>query len=222
MLVMKHGSFVVILLFWSSVGLGLNACDSQRPPHEQLMSSETASNPAQATPSLPATVDGHKLTEVAGQATLPKQNSSNVAVVDQLNTYELQFVGRYHTQMACEDSFVDCKQGDAEYILNLLPDGTAHRIVMHYGKVYSENGSQQKHRYYRVATWAVNRAEKELVVYPQGGNPIYYDIERSDRLVMNLKKIRAAAQAHPHDSAEKPLFIPSRAYVLIKDPEVTS
>ncbi len=219
MWVMKQSACAVTILLCSGLGLGLSACDSQQPPHEQLMSNEIPDASAQAPQSTSSheTIEGRKLTDVAGQATLPKQNLSNRVVTDQLNAYELQFVGRYHTEMACEDSFVDCKQGNAEYILNLLPDGTAHRIVMHYGKVYSENDAQQKHRYYRVATWEVNRAEQELVVYPQDGNPIYYDIQSRDRLVMNLTKIRSAARAHPQNVSERPLFIPSKAYVLLKD-----
>ena len=48
----------------------------------------------------------------------------------------------YHTRISCEDNFADCETGEAEYILNLLPDGTAYWNVVHFGRVGSKDGSK--------------------------------------------------------------------------------
>ncbi len=53
-----------------------------------------------------------------------------------------QYAGRYHTRISCEDNFADCETGEAEYILNLLPDGTAYWNVVHFGRVGSKDGSK--------------------------------------------------------------------------------
>lgn len=61
---------------------------------------------------------GKKLTELSGQATLPYEKSVEVATVPE---HAKVFVGRFHAQVTCDDSFIQCKEGEAEFILNLLP-----------------------------------------------------------------------------------------------------
>lgn len=77
-------------------------------------------------------VTGRKLTEVAGRASLPVlQNEQN----EEVRSTNLQYAGRYYTQVPCQDAFVNCGKGRAEYILNLLPDGSAHRMIATFGRV---------------------------------------------------------------------------------------
>ena len=208
-----------VLTLGCSLGLslGLIACDTGQSPHEQLMSSEAVHSDEEKTPQATPSSEGRKLSDVAGQANLPRQRISSDSGATRLSEYEQQFVGRYHTKMSCEDSLTDCEHGNSEYILNLLPDGTAHRMIVHYGKVYAENTSQQSSRYNRAATWIVNRELNEVVVYPKDSYPIFYRIESNQRLVMNVEKILSVAENSPA-VLNPPLFVPSQDYVLLKDP----
>ena len=63
---------------------------------------------------------------MAGQATAPIQT---VATEHHIPANHLSYVGRYTTQISCEDKFVMCERGTVDYILTLLPEGTAHRIL---------------------------------------------------------------------------------------------
>ena len=40
------------------------------------------------------------------------------------------FVGRYVAHVSCQDAFIPCEQGSADYILTLLEDGTAREVVI--------------------------------------------------------------------------------------------
>lgn len=55
--------------------------------------------------------------------------------------YARNFIGRYHANIPCEDDFVACEKGTAEFILNLLPDGTVHRSIIHYGKIFADRNA---------------------------------------------------------------------------------
>ena len=72
-------------------------------------------------------VETKRLTEVAGQATAPMQTA---ATEHHIPENHLTYVGRYTIQISCEDKFVMCESGKVDYILTLLPDGTAHRIFV--------------------------------------------------------------------------------------------
>lgn len=214
MFMIKQKSFAILLLCGLGVGFSLSACDIRQPPHEQFISNETLGPASETEYTAETAVEGHKLSEIAGQASLPQHSAGGTS---QVTAYEQQFVGRYHTQMSCADSFVDCQQGNAEYVLNLLADGTAHRMIVQYGKIYTGSQAQRVGRYDWNATWQINRKQNELVVQPEGGNKIFYRIESRDRLVMNVEKIQAAAATPSPEVVNPPLFNPSQNYVLIKD-----
>ncbi len=55
---------------------------------------------------------------VAGRTFLPEENLDQTK---KLSGISLQYVGRYHTRISCEDAFADCESGEAEYILNYYP-----------------------------------------------------------------------------------------------------
>ena len=55
-----------------------------------------------------------RLTEVAGQATVPMQT---VSTEHHIPENHLSYVGRYTTQISCEDKFVMCERGTVDYIL---------------------------------------------------------------------------------------------------------
>jgi len=76
---------------------------------------------------------------VAGRTFLPEENLDQTK---KLSAISLQYVGRYNTRISCEDAFADCESGEAEYILNLLPNGSAYWNVIHFGRVGSKDGAK--------------------------------------------------------------------------------
>lgn len=127
--------------------------------------------------------EGRKLAEVAGKATLPSHEQNSTKKL-QLSERAQQLVGRYRVVVDCADPFVHCDRGSAEFILNLLPDGTAHRIFIHMGKVtYNSNN------HYRRDTWAYDHGLDEVILIRGSGVQFYYDIDQQGNLMMNLDKI---------------------------------
>lgn len=129
---------------------------------------------------------GKKLTEVAGRATL--QNDAEY-VIRKLDIREQQFVGRYRTEIQCDGHFFPCETGKADFILNILPDGSVHRSVVRLGKVFAE---KQRPGFpilnYQRDTWSINEDSKELVVHRKEGLNFYYRVLDSQTLQMNLNK----------------------------------
>lgn len=107
---------------------------------------------------------GKKLSDVAGQATLPETQhpSSNQP---KLSKEALAYVGRYHFQMSCEDSLNVCDQSDAEYILTLLADGTAHQTIIGLGRLASESSIKAKTFIVRIAGILISISMKSSLLY---------------------------------------------------------
>ncbi|MEQ1388771.1 hypothetical protein ABLT88_04555 [Acinetobacter radioresistens] len=161
-------------------------------------------------------VTGRKLTEVAGRASLPVlQNEQN----EEVRSTNLQYAGRYYTQVPCQDAFVNCGKGRAEYILNLLPDGSAHRMIATFGRVQPgvDRPDIAQRRFYRKDHWSVDQAKNEIIVHLAEGLNFYYRVDPKQNLVMNLYKtlhandqrvIQTFIQQHP---------LPEQPYKLVKD-----
>lgn len=62
-----------------------------------------------------------------------------------LSKNAMPYVGRYRVDISCSDPYVGCERGTANFILNLLADGTAHRSIVHMGKIMF-NSSHQDHQ----------------------------------------------------------------------------
>ncbi|OTG80650.1 hypothetical protein [Acinetobacter sp. ANC 4648] len=158
---------------------------------------------------------GKKLTDVAGQASIPmlgNQRSSHKS--SQLSEQQLKYVGRYSTQINCSDHFVDCEKGTVEYILNLLPDGTAHRTIVYSGRMHLDTDNQGNTiQPYRKDTWSYEN--NEIVIHLAEGAEFYYTIDEQQNLVMNLEKILESNKRKNHVFANKD-SIPDQAYVLMK------
>lgn len=159
---------------------------------------------------------GKKLTQVAGQATLPNDDEIKSAPVPE---HAKIFIGRFHAKVKCDDSFIPCPEGDAEFILNLLPDGTVHRSIIQIGKVFAEKtntpGINVK---YRKDTWSVNEAHTELVVHRKEGVNFYYHVINENKITMDLDKIRQGEVDRNQELFSKGYPQPQHAYTLVKDP----
>lgn len=132
--------------------------------------------------------------------------------------YAKDFVGLYRAHIECDGGFVPCKHGTAEFILNLLSDGTVHRSIIHFGRVFVEKLlSDDSNTNYRKDQWRVNPEQTELLVHRQEGVVFYYKIIDKNHLVMNLEKIRNDPQAKNKEMFEKGYPQPKKAYELFRD-----
>lgn len=159
---------------------------------------------------------GGKLTDVAGQATLnaDQPKLKNIIVPE----YAKVFIGRFHASIPCDDGFIPCKQGTAEYILNLLPDGTVHRSIIHYGKVFTDKPmTEDGNTTYRKDMWALDEELQEIIVHRKEGVNFYYTIQDRDHLVMNVEKISSDREGRNQELFNKGYPQPAKAYVLTRD-----
>ncbi|OTG67107.1 hypothetical protein B9T28_00205 [Acinetobacter silvestris] len=158
---------------------------------------------------------GKKLTDVAGQATIPMlENQRSNRVITKLSEQQLKYVGRYHTQINCSDHFVDCEKGNVEYILNLLADGAAHRTIVYSGRMHLDIENRGNTiQSYRKDTWLYQN--NEIVIRSAEGAEFYYTIDAHKNLVMNLEKTLKSNKKNRHFFSLK-YPVPDQAYVLVK------
>lgn len=188
--------------------VGMMACDSSgvvenfsQNPNKSLQSLETE--------------QAKTLIEIAGQATLPAMTHARKSPI---KAYEKPFVGRYHAHIPCDDNFVPCAAGTAEYILNLSADGSVHRSIVQFGKVFAENTqTDSRNANYRRDTWSINLEKTELVVHRKDGVNFYYDIQDPQHLIMNLDKINRENSGGDKYYFKQGYRKPLKAYVLLKD-----
>jgi hypothetical protein len=197
----------------------LSACDSSKSNNKQQSVSDSQNSSSELAlqeeiQALPAS-DGKKLSEVAGQATLPAMADvkSFGPQSETLASKAEEFVGRYHVQMSCEDPFAKCEKGNAEFIINLLADGTAHRTFVYMGKMTYENTDVKSSRSYQKNTWIYDEVQHEIIVNRIEGIQFFYKVDEKNNLVMDLDKILNGTEENrlyfkQHHTA------PTKAYVL--------
>jgi hypothetical protein len=187
---------------------GMMACDSSG------VVENFSQNPNKSPQSL-ETEQAKTLIEIAGQATLPAMTHARKSPI---KPYEKPFVGRYHAHIPCDDNFVPCTAGTAEYILNLSADGSVHRSIVQFGKVFAENTqTDSRNANYRRDTWSINLERTELVVHRKDGVNFYYDIQDPQHLIMNLDKINRENSGGDKYYFKQGYRKPLKAYVLLKD-----
>lgn len=188
--------------------VGMMACDSSG------VVENFSQNPNKSPQSL-ETEQAKTLIEIAGQATLPAMTHARKSPI---KSYEKPFVGRYHAHIPCDDNFVPCTAGTAEYILNLSADGSVHRSIVQFGKVFAENTqTDSRNANYRRDTWSINLEKTELVVHRKDGVNFYYDIQDPQHLIMNLDKINRENSGGDKYYFKQSYRKPLKAYVLLKD-----
>ena len=108
------------------------------------------------------------------------------------------------------------------FILTLLPDGTVHRSIVHYGKVFVNNSRRvqtESNMTYRKDRWTINPEQTELIVDRKEGAKFYYTIKSPTHLVMNLEKIYDEKERANQQLFDQGYPAPSKAYELVKDSE---
>lgn len=207
-------SFFKCSLVLGSMGI-LQACDQRQVKPEQE-SQTTSEEGVKISAANVVTVSAKSLTQVAGQATLPVDADLNpVTVPDDAKA----FIGRYHTEIDCDGRFAPCTEGKAEFILTLMPDGTVHRSILQYGKVFIDNtkNSTAHNITYRKDRWFINPERTDVVVNRKEGASFYYKIKDSNHLVMNLEKIYSEKERTNRELFDRGYPAPSKAYELVKD-----
>nr|WP_218946891.1 hypothetical protein [Acinetobacter sp. YH12135] len=147
-----------------------------------------------------------RLTEVAGQAIAPMQMA---ATEHHIPENLLTYVGRYTVQISCEDKFVMCESGKVDYILTLLPGGTAHRIFVNAGQISYDNKKK-----YRKDLWFYDEDAHQIVVARASGVNFYYNVDQDHNLIMDKNKIAIATENNREYFKSNPL--PSQNYHLIR------
>lgn len=203
------------LVFVSVCLVALTGCDAQSDQRLKQMK-DVASQNEGVSVSGANNVHGEKseskkLLEAASKANLPVATPNHIAPVPD---YAVDFVGRYYAKVDCNDGFAPCKQGTAEFILTLLADGTVYRSILQHGKVFTfKNEKQTNANSYQKDHWSINPERTELIVYRKEGVNIYYDIQDSAHLIMNVEKTQRLNE-RPTE-----FKMPTVSYVLKKDIE---
>lgn len=148
---------------------------------------------------------GKKLTDVAGQVATPIDEEG---LADHISDNALPYVGRYRVVVSCKDPIVFCEQGTADFILNLLPDGTAHRTVIHLGTITFASENQ-----YRQDYWKYDELNHQIILKRVSGVEFFYDIDKDKNLTMNLDRIANATDVNRTFFQEGNPF-PHEAYKL--------
>lgn len=156
------------------------------------------------------------LAEVISQSTLPHDTHKPFLHENdvEISSSQLAYVGRYYTTMSCEHALSACEHGQVQYILNLLPNGTAHRMLVRPGRVYTRH--QGPVQSYRQDIWSFDADTHEIVIHLREGVSVFYQINQDNNLLIDLDKTLN------YDEASRRFFgvyypVPSYAYTLIKD-----
>ncbi len=203
-----------IMSFAMCVGITLSACNGSTPQQDSTSHQEAENDVSENNNH----VQGMKLRDVAGQATI---QTSNVIIPDikQMSKKELQLAGRYHVQISCKDPFPKCDSGSAEFIINLLPDGTAYRTFVYFGRVSNEiSGSESpivNDSVNHQDTWEYDPANNEIIIHRAYNVDFYYDVIDENTIQMKLEKILHGKEENiAYFEAGNPA--PSKAYKFEK------
>ena len=149
---------------------------------------------------------GQKLTDAAARTVL-SDGSDEASLQQPLDATALTYAGRYQASISCEDAFARCEQGNAEFILNLLPDGTAHRTFIHMGRVEFSSSRQ-----YRQDHWRYDAEHHQIILHRESGVEFYYDLDPQHNLIINLELIANASAKNQEYFNSHPF--PQKAYTL--------
>lgn len=193
---------------------GLLGCDNKttQPVQEEVLNSESQGvSVSSANKNSSPTVDAKTLSDVASQVNVAIDSLGVEAIPD----YAIDFVGRYYTEVSCQNGFAPCAKGTAMFVLTLSADGSVYRSLIQHGKVFNfKNKVPAANLSYRKDRWEIRPDRKELVVYRKEGIVLYYNIMDDMSLVMNVEKIR---KQNDPQSVNENLRLPNVGYVLRKD-----
>ena len=195
------------------------ACSNQQKDdvsmHEDIQVASEATEPQKKITEEKTQQDdeGEKLTEAAGPAVTQALEDDHVA---QVSNVSMPFVGRYHTEINCEDKFAHCEKGSAEFIINLLPDGTAHRTFVYKGRVSNDSHEELANRNYKKNTWHYDEEHHQIIVKRIEGIQFFYSINDEQNLVIDRDKILNVDKTNKNYFSVKGHHAPEHNYVMTK------
>ncbi|ENW06962.1 hypothetical protein [Acinetobacter beijerinckii] len=202
--------------------LGLSACDSHHPESmkkqtQTQRSSEESSAAIIFEDDQNVSSEGISLTEVAGQATIPHVASKSL---DKPTDKDMQYAGRYHARIPCTDAFAGCvkNEKEAEYILNLLEDGSVYWTNTSFGRLGSDASTNiaKIEQTCKQVQWRVQKAGKEILVRCEAADVnLYYKINSKQDLVLDLDQIWNGDHGRNRKFFQEYPF-PEQAYVFEK------
>lgn len=156
--------------------------------------------------------EGAKLTEAAGPAIVQALDDEIEPISDQ----SMLYVGRYHTEISCEDKFAHCEKGSAEFIINLLPNGTAHRTFVYRGRVSNDSHEDIINRNYKKNTWRYDAEHHQIVIQRVEGIQFFYTIDDQQNLVIDRDQILNASEINKRYFSGAGHHAPEENYVMTK------
>ncbi|MBF4454742.1 hypothetical protein IRT38_04925 [Acinetobacter sp. SK-43] len=202
--------------------LGLTACDGHHP-EPAISHSQTQPKPVEAAVST-VLVDDQAvssevvaLTQVAGQATIPHVVSKRMEKPSQ---QDLIYAGRYHARIPCSDPFAGCvsNEKEAEYIINLLEDGSVYWINTSFGRLGSDPSRDMTkiEQMCKQVQWHAHKELNEIMIRCENANVnLYYKINKEQNLVLDLDKIWNGDHGRNRQFFKEYPF-PKKAYVFEK------
>ena len=153
---------------------------------------------------------GQRLSDAATQFTDASKSEFQNHAIKSVDEHLQQFVGRYRAEIDCRDPMMHCKTGVAEFVLNLLVDGTSHRTIIHLGAIKPDST-----REYYDDHWSYDAPNHQIVVHRASGVFFFYDIKDNGNLSFNLERTSSYNENNDTFFEQKNL-LPMKAYVLTK------
>lgn len=155
----------------------MSACDNKMPIENSLAKNQEEAHSTEND----YFISAKKLRDIAGQVNIPQNEQKEVGHIPE---NAKPYVGRYQTKINCTDKIVYCENGSADIVLNLLPDGTAYRAIIHLGKVTFASNLQ-----YRKDKWFYDENTHEIILERSNGVKFFYNVDSSGQLILNAKKV---------------------------------
>ena len=173
-----YKSCFIIFGLWSII-----SCDSKSPLEEPL-SNNNETTAIQNGEIFEAT----KLRDAVGQMNHFAYNDQEL-IETNVAEEAVPFIGRYKTKIDCVDEIIQCDEGMANVILNLLPDGTAHSSIIHLGQITYNPNLQ-----YEQDIWYFDAEKQEIVLERNGGVTFFFKADQPNQLILDAEKVKIATE----------------------------
>ena len=180
----------------------LTACDDKSPLGDATSKKQHSSAFEDEAPA------AKTLSDVIGQISHTISSQHEIVTKSDMAKDALPFVGRYQTKIACQDKIINCEEGQSDIVLNLLPDGTAHRTIIHLGKITYASNLQ-----YSQDKWFYDPKLHEIVVERGNGLKYFFNTQHKDQLILDASKVIAINKAFFEQGHPEPMG----NYVLHKE-----
>ncbi|MCU4413823.1 hypothetical protein KTH71_07185 [Acinetobacter sp. WU_MDCI_Axc73] len=204
-----------VLLF----SLGLSACDQHHSQPDIASSDPVAASSVAENSPHDDEDQGNKLVDVAGQARLPVQTAPHHQKSTLLSPEALEYTGRYHVHIPCSDPVALCKEpeGQIDYVISLLQDGTAYRQRISTGRIMIDE--RQNTKISQPDAWTMDSGQKEISISVFDGGNLYFKIVDSKHIKIDLDKIKNTNNGENRKNLGESFVLPQKSRILTKLPD---